>query len=198
MANKCIELNERRSAYQGFFRIDIFRYRHSLYQGGMSPLIEREVFGRGQAVVVLLYDLLNETVVLIEQCRAGPLAWQTNQQAWLVEPVAGMIDIDESPLAACQREVEEEAGIRLTEFEPICQFYPTPGGCSEILHLYAAKVDSRALEDYAGLTDEVEDIRILKIPFAQAKQRMLAGEYNVASTIIALQWLFFQRLGKVC
>jgi ADP-ribose pyrophosphatase len=198
MDNKQIELSEKRRAYQGFFRIDVFRYRHSLYRGGMTPVIEREVFGRGQAVVVLLYDVLNETVVLIEQCRAGPLTWTDNQQAWLIEPVAGMIDQDETPLAACQREVEEEAGIRLSEFEPICQFYPTPGGCSEILHLYAAQVDSRALADYGGLADEVEDIRILKIPFVQAKQRLLAGEFNVASTIIALQWLFFQRLGKLC
>ncbi|MBE0493358.1 MAG: NUDIX domain-containing protein [Thiomicrospira sp.] len=195
---KTLNIHSKTIAYQGFFKIELVDYQHSLYQGGMSPKIRRELFNRGQAVVVLLYDLTKQCVVLIEQCRAGALEQaiisQHDHQAWLIEPVAGMIDEGETAQQACEREVLEEAGIALKDFEYISQFYPSPGGSSEILHLYAAQLDSDQLAEFSGLEHEVEDIRIIKLAFSQAKQRLLNGEFNVASTIIGLQWLFFQRL----
>lgn len=197
---KTLNIHSKTIAYQGFFRIELVDFQHSLYQGGMSPKIQRELFNRGQAVVVLLYDLAKQCVVLIEQCRAGALDQalknQDDHQAWLIEPVAGMIDKGETAQEACEREVLEEAGIALNNFEYITQFYPSPGGSSEILHLYAAELDSDQVAEYSGLEHEVEDIRIIKHPFDQAKQQLLKGEFNVASTIIGLQWLFFQRLAS--
>lgn len=197
---KTLNIHSKTIAYQAFFKIELIDYQHSLYQGGVSPQIQRELFNRGQAVVVLLYDTKKQCVVLIEQCRAGALEQainsQDDHQAWLIEPVAGMIDKGETPQQACEREVLEEAGITLTDFEYITQFYPSPGGSSEILHLYAAQVDSDQIAEFAGLEHEVEDIRIIKLPFSQAKQALLNGEFNVASTIIGLQWLFFQRLAS--
>lgn len=197
---KTLNIHSKTIAYQGFFKIELVDYQHSLYQGGMSSEIRRELFNRGQAVVVLLYDLVKQCVVLIEQCRAGALDQainsQDDHQAWLIEPVAGMIDEGETPQKACEREVFEEAGIVLNDFEYLTQFYPSPGGSSEILHLYAAQLDSDQVAEFSGLAHEVEDIRIIKLPFAQAKQALLNGEFNVASTIIGLQWLFFQRLAS--
>lgn len=194
MSNKKVIIHSNTTAYQGFFKLDIVEFQHELYQGGLSNRVQREIFNRNQAVVVLLYDLKNQKVVLVEQCRAGALAHFHDHQAWLLEPVAGMIDQGESPLNTCQREVQEEAGVTLQDFEYVCQYYPSPGGSSEILHLYGAQVDSESLPDYSGLASEDEDIRLIKLDFKFAKQQLLAGEYNVASTIIALQWLFFQKL----
>lgn len=193
---KKIELLNADRAYDGFFKIDQLTFRHTLFEGGWSPVIKRELFGRGEAVVVLLYDLKAELVVLIEQCRAGALqhAALKNDQAWLIEPVAGMVEPGESNLVACKREAFEEAGVTQAEFEYICQFYPSPGGSDEILYLYGAEVDATTLPDYAGEASEVEDIRLIKMPFAQAKSKLMKAEFNVASTIIALQWLLFQKL----
>lgn len=201
VVRKSINIIGQDSVYQGFFHVEKFKFQHSLFQGGDSVAIEREVMGRGQAVVVLLYDLARQYVVLVEQCRAGALpyvkeAQDSAQQAWLIEPVAGMIDQGETAQQACQREVVEEAGVALTEFEYVCQFYPSPGGCSEILHLYGAQVNVECLGEFGGLAQDVEDIRLVKLPFAEAKSRLLAGKFDVASTIIALQWLFFQRLAQ--
>lgn len=191
---KALEILDKRTGYQGFFRIDVLRYRHSLYAGGMTIPIEREVFGRGQASVLLLFDRFAQKVVLIEQCRAG--AWQNEDasKAWLIEPIAGMIDAGETAEQAAIREAQEEAGITISSAEYVCQFYPSPGGSDEILHLYAAEVNIAQVADYAGLAEDVEDIRVIKMPFVEAKQKLINGEFNVASTLIALQWLFFQKL----
>lgn len=199
--DKLIKIESKKTGYNGFFRIDILSYSHSLYQGGWTDTIQRELFGRGQAVVVLLYDLVKEVVVLVEQCRPGALQYAKNakktEQAWLLEPVAGMIDLGETPEQAGVREAREEAGIELSALEYVCQFYPSPGGCDEILHLYGSQIDADLLPEYAGLEADHEDIKIVQIPFTEAQQRLSAGQFNVSSTIIALQWFFYQKLPEV-
>jgi ADP-ribose pyrophosphatase len=184
-------------AYSGFFRIDWIDFEHTLYRGGWSQAVRRELFARGQAVVVLLYDPIQQIVLLVEQCRAGALGHALScgksDQAWLLEPVAGMIDAGESPEQAGKREALEEAGAHLVELEYICQFYPSPGGSDEILHLYASEVDASQLPEYAGVDEDQEDIRLVRLSFEQARAKLLRGEFNVASTLIALQWLLFQK-----
>lgn len=198
MANHFIKTRDFKTVFQGFFQLKNLKFTHSLHRGGESALVEREVFCRGQAVVVLLYDLLNEKVVLVEQLRAGAIenAMANNDidQAWLLEPVAGMIDLGETPKAACVREVKEETGADIVELEYINQFYPSPGACDEILHLYASNIDSHKVCSHAGLESESEDIRVVIFTFSEAKKLLLQGHFNVATTYMALQWLFFQKL----
>src|SRR3546814_18574745 len=52
----------------------------------------REIFERGHAAAVLLYDPARDAVVLIEQFRPGAYAAGVNP--WLVEVVAGIIEAD--------------------------------------------------------------------------------------------------------
>jgi len=104
-----------------------------------------------------------------------------------------MIDLGESPEEAGIRETQEETGAIIKDLEYICQFYPSPGACNEILHLYAAEVSIHEIAEYAGLSSENEDIKVVKLSFNQAKQMLLNAEFNVAATYIALQWLFFQK-----
>jgi len=199
-ADAMIKIHQTIRGFDGFFKVDEIQFSHSLHQGGHSPIISREVFQRGQAVVVLLYDRKSQQIALVEQCRVGALVWTdeaSRNEAWLLEPVAGMIDDGETPRQAGVREAREETDVKNIEsasLEYICQYYPTPGGCSEILHLYACEVAVNALPDFAGLEAEHEDIRIVKIPFTEAKNKLLSAQYNVSSTIICLQWLFFQKL----
>lgn len=198
---KTFKINGIESGYNGYFKLDILKYRHSLYRGGSSDTVSRELFVRGDAVVVLLYDLSKEVVVLIEQCRAGALMHAQkigqNEQAWLLEPVAGMIDFQETPQQAGIRETKEEAGVEINELEYICQYYPSPGACDEILHLYASEIDASLLPEYAGLDTEAEDIKIVQIPFEQARLKLASGQFNVSSTIITLQWFFYQKLAQL-
>ncbi len=180
--------------YKGFFQLDEVKYRFAKYSGGVSKSVTRELFTRGDAVVVFLYDSKNKKIVLIEQCRTGAIDFfqENNQQAWLLEPVAGMIDKGESKIEACAREAEEEAAVTDASFEHIYSYYPSPAACEEVLHLYGSDIDYAALPKYAGLESEDEDIHIVILDYAEAKEKLFAGEFNVASTIIALQWLFLK------
>ena len=86
----------------------------------------------------------------------------------------------------------EEAGVQISQLEYVCQFYPSPGGSDEILHLYAASVDSLTVPEFAGLAEEGEDIRLIKWSFSQVAKSVKQAEINVASTWIALQWFIYQ------
>jgi ADP-ribose pyrophosphatase len=184
--------------YDGFFKVNQIKCKHSLYQGGNSPVIKRELLCQGQqGCVLFLYDLKKKIVILIEQCRIGALADEDGDH-WLIEPVAGRIEPNESAAETCIREAKEEAGICLDiqNLEFIYKYYPSPGGYAEVLHLYAAEADADQFGDYGGIMNDIEDIKILKIPFAKAYEDLKAKKYKVASTYIALQWLFLFKISR--
>src|SRR5215468_4959557 len=66
------EIIDKSTAFQGYFRIDRYRFRHRLFGGGWSGEVVREVFERGHAVGVLPYDPERDSVVLIEQFASAP------------------------------------------------------------------------------------------------------------------------------
>ena len=51
-----IEVLEKTTPFRGYFRLDHYRLKHRLFEGGWSDEISREVFERGHAVSVLPYD----------------------------------------------------------------------------------------------------------------------------------------------
>ena len=51
-------IHKKEVAYAGFFRLEKYWLTHTLYNGGWSEEICRELFVRGRCVAVLLYDCL--------------------------------------------------------------------------------------------------------------------------------------------
>jgi ADP-ribose pyrophosphatase len=186
-----VEIESHSICFQGFFRIEKFRLRHSLFKGGMSEIMSRELFERGQAVAVLPYDPVLDRVVLIEQFRIGAL--NDPQGPWLTEIVAGMTTEGEAPESVAQREAEEEAGCVISELLPICRFYPSPGGCSETAVLFCGRVDASSVGGIHGLAHEHEDIRVLTAGLVEAMQWIESGRIISAAPIMALQWLVLNR-----
>lgn len=182
-----IEINKRMTAFQGFFRLEKFRLRHSLFAGGMSEEMSRELFVRGHAVAMLPYDPVLDRVVLIEQFRIGAVA--DPEGAWLTEIVAGMVGETESDEDVARRESIEEAGCAVLDLLPICRFYPSPGGCDETAQLYCGRVDASQASGIHGLDEEHEDIRVMTVTFDEALSWVESGRINSAAPIIALQWL---------
>ncbi|MDA8485051.1 NUDIX domain-containing protein [Pseudomonas resinovorans] len=186
-----VEIVERETCFQGFYRLDRLSLRHRLFSGDMGPVIHRELFVRHDAVCVLPYDPQRDVVVLIEQFRVG--AYGKSESPWLLELVAGLIDKDEEPEEVARREAVEEADLQLTSLWPITTYYPSPGGSNERVHLYLGRCDSRGAGGVHGLAEEGEDIRVHVLPLEDALALMREGRLDNAATMLALQWLALNR-----
>ncbi|MDO9107203.1 MAG: NUDIX domain-containing protein [Methylovulum sp.] len=185
--DKQFEILQKEIVYSGFFRMEKYRLKHTLYGGGWSADISRELFVRSACVAVLLYDPDADKVVLIEQFRAGAILQP--DQAWLVEIVAGGIEEGESAEEVAYRESVEEAGCEIEALLEIRRFYTTPGCSAEWLTLYCGKVDSAQVGGVHGLDDEHEDILVRAVEFDEAYRMLEDGEIISAIPIIAIQWL---------
>jgi len=178
--------------FQGFFKIDCYQLSHKLFNGGQSDILSREIFERGDAVVLMPYDAKLDKVILLEQFRAGAI--REGETPWLLEFVAGMFNANENPEDVAVREAEEEAGLIIPSDEliSIMSYFSSPGGMSEKIHLYAACIDISKLNNdnpVYGLEDEGEDILVHIMPRSEAMALLSEGKINNAATIIGLQWL---------
>ncbi len=188
---KEFKINNREVVYNGFFRLEKYQLQHTLYQGGWSEEITRELFMRGNCVAVLLYDPDRDEVVLIEQFRAGAIL--NPDRAWLLEIVAGAIEEGETAEEVAYRESVEEAGCEIEELTLINEFYTTPGGASERISLFLGKVDSSNIGGVHGLDEEHEDIMVSTIKFDEAFKMIEDGRIESGIPIIAIQWLYINR-----
>jgi ADP-ribose pyrophosphatase len=177
--------------YQGFFKLDEYQLSHQLFSGKQSPKITREIFERGDAVVVLAYDKALDMLVFVEQFRAGAI--RSGEQPWLLEFIAGMFGENEQAIDVAIREAEEEAGLMIfpSDLTPIMKYLSSPGGMSECIHLYLATIDSTTINvnKTYGLAEEHEDILLHLISRAESLELLAQGKITNAATIIGLQWL---------
>jgi len=178
--------------YKGFFRLEKFSLKHTLFAGGWSPPLNRELFVRGECVAVLLYDPIADRVVLIEQFRVGALLLQP-ERAWLVEIVAGAVEAGETVEAVACREAWEEAGCTIQSLHKIGRFFTSPGAFGERLTLFCGRVDSAGVGGIYGLADEHEDILVKTVAFSEALTMVGTGVIDSAIPIIAIQWLALNR-----
>lgn len=184
-----VEVRKKVRKYQGFFALDEYQFRHKLYAGGYSKVLTREVFERGNAVGLLPYDPKTDSVVLVEQFRAGALKSKTGP--WQLELIAGMCSEDEVPLDVAIRESKEEANLDLVPKNVIkvMDYLSSAGGMSECIHLYCACVDSGNISGVYGLESEGEDILVHVMTRENANKLLAEGKILNAATIITLQWL---------
>ena len=181
------ELLSKTDLYQGFFKLEQYKFKHKLFAGGWSEEITREVFERGNAVVVLPYDPVLDQIVLIEQVRAPALA--STNSIWLLELVAGMIEPGESHEQVAQRELMEEAGLDCSSMAFINSYLVSPGGSTERFYLYLGLVDASKASGLHGLEHEHEDIKVHVVSREQAYQWVQSGVIDNASTVLGIQWL---------
>lgn len=186
-----VELLGRKPLLRAYLEVDEFRFRHRLFAGGMSGEVSREVLLRGEAVVVLPYDVRRDRVVLVEQFRIG--AYVDGEPPWLLEPIAGLVEPGERPADVAIREAREEAGLALAEVRHVLDFYTSPGALSEKAMLFWAPADTAGVGGVHGLDHENEDIRVHVMDFAAAVEAMAAGRIRSSPGLVALQWLALNR-----
>lgn len=178
---------DRQILHQGFFRISRYQLQHSLFKGGMSEPFEREIFERSDAVGILPYDPDKDSVVLIEQFRAGAIRHCDNP--WLLEIVAGIIDHEETPEEVAKRELLEESGLSTTALAPVCRYLASPGGSDEMVWLFCGKISLPERTDIFGNSHEHEDIKTHIVSREAAFAMIETGEIITPVAIITLQWL---------
>ncbi|MCH9794581.1 MAG: NUDIX domain-containing protein [Gammaproteobacteria bacterium] len=182
-----IEVDQRETLFDSFLRVDRLKLRHSLFAGGWSELMTRELILRPRAVGVLLFDPAQQQVVLVRQIRVGML--DEGQNPWLLELVAGMVESGEEPIEVAARESLEEANTKPQDLLQICEYYNSPGISNERITLFCGRVDATQAGGIFGLDAEHEDIEVVVLSLADALAKVASGEINNAMSIIALQWL---------
>jgi nudix-type nucleoside diphosphatase (YffH/AdpP family) len=171
----------------------------------MSEPVTRVNFERGAAAGVLLCDPAQGKVVLVKQFRYPVYAGLSPEEraedagrAWLLEVAAGIAEGDQAQADVAKRELLEEAGYDVSgDLHEIATIYPSPGGSSEVIHLYwaAVEIDERAQEG-GGLAEEGEDTEVVVLPLAEALG-MVGHEIQDAKTILCLQHLKLHPLETV-
>ncbi|PZR00976.1 MAG: tellurium resistance protein [Cereibacter sphaeroides] len=188
-----VAVTHRRQPYAHFFAVEEYDLSFRKFGGGLSAMVNRAVFISGDAVTVVPYDPVRDSVLLIEQFRSGPYA-RGDDQPWLLEPIAGRIDPGEVPEQTARREALEEAGIGLGELLKVAEYYPSPGAKAEYLYSYVAIADlPDGTAGTHGLAEEAEDIRGHIVSFDTLMRLVETGEAANAPLILTALWLARER-----
>ncbi|MDD7805869.1 MAG: NUDIX domain-containing protein [Endozoicomonas sp. (ex Botrylloides leachii)] len=187
LGNDDVQIEKQEVLFDGFMRLSKYTLRHRLFDGGRSPLLEREAITRCPSVGVLLFDPVLHSVVLVEQFRIGP--YLGNDDPWMLEVVAGISEPGEALEDVAYREVKEETNCCVERLFPIANIYLSPGGANEKIMLYCGTVDSSKAGGIYGLDEEGEDIKVHVLSFEKAYMMVLDGRICNAPAVMALQWL---------
>jgi ADP-ribose diphosphatase len=134
----------------------------------------REVV-RHRGSVAALPVLDDGRLLLVRQYR-----YAVDDRVW--ELPAGRLDPGEAPEAGARRELEEEVGLSGGRFEPICEFYTTPGFCDERMHLFRAS----GLRSVPPRPEEDERIETGTFTLEEARAMIGRGEVKEGKTLVAL------------
>jgi nudix-type nucleoside diphosphatase (YffH/AdpP family) len=188
-----IEVKSKIRDHDNWFLMEEFDLTHPKYDGTQSREIKRAVFVMADAVTVLPYDPVQDTVLLIEQFRAGVFR-RGDPHPWSLEAIAGRIDGGETAEDAAFREAKEETGLTLRRLEKINSYYASPGAATEYLTSYIGLADLGDFEaGTGGLTGEDEDIRSMIVPFERLMEAVRSGEAENAPLLISALWLAANR-----
>lgn len=149
----------------GFIKLNCEAY----FNGKPVPGI---VFIRGASVSILIILILpngDKHILLVVQPRIaiGCSGYD--------EAVAGMMDEAGNFIGVAAKEIQEETGLTIVESEliPLGSIYPSPGGCDELIKLYAYEYNISEEEfvelqgKATGCIEEDEQIILKTIPYRE-------------------------------
>jgi ADP-ribose pyrophosphatase len=146
----------------------------SRYESARSGYVDLEiVHHNGGAGALPLFD--DGAVALVRQ-------WRYPLGRYSLEIAAGRIESGEGPMQTAARELEEEVGYRAREFRKLGEFNVAPGYCEERVFVYLAT----GIEPCEQNLDDDEEIEVIKLPFDEARAKVVSGEIDDAKSIIAI------------
>ena len=188
--NRTLALSHaKRSVYKGFFSVEEHDLTYQKFNNEQSNIVTRSTLISSDAVIVLPYDPVNDRILLNEQLRVGPYV-KGDENPWVLEPIAGLIDEGETPESAGTREAQEEALLEIKRLELVARSYPSPGISTEFFHQYIGIVELLDKSDLiAGLSSENEDIRSHIFEYEQFFEMIESGKVKVGPLILLGLWL---------
>ena len=189
MDNMQASSHSKRKVYEGFFSVEEHDLSYQKFNKEQSAVVTRSALISSDAVIVLPYDPVNDRILLIEQFRTGPYV-KGDDEPWVLEPIAGLIDEGETPESAGIREAQEEAHLKIQKLELVARSYPSPGISTEFFHQYIGIVELPESSNLiAGLSSENEDIRSHIFEYAQFSNMIRSGIIKVGPAILIGLWL---------
>jgi nudix-type nucleoside diphosphatase (YffH/AdpP family) len=188
-----VEIHEQKRLLDDFFKVDEVKVSHERHDGKMSPDERRLIFERGDAAAVLLYNEETHMVVMVNQFKVPSMVGRqrdnpSTTNGWITETVAGMIEKSETPEDAVIRETQEETGYKIQKPELICRFFSSPGGTSERIFLYFAKItDADKIGKGGGLSGE--DIKVVTKSANELFDELAKKQIEDPKLVIAAYWL---------
>lgn len=159
---------------------------------GSWQSIRWEVNDHGDGVVVLPFDPVRRTALLIRQFRLP--VYLNGHGERLLEACAGLIDDGEAPADCARREALEETGYAVTDLEHVGAVFSSPGTLTERMHLFLARYDPDGRsEDGGGVDHEGEDIELVELPLDQLARMADDGTIVDAKTLVIAQKLRTRR-----
>ena len=168
-----MDLNERRLRSETIFDGKIIKVKKDqaeLPGGGQAV---REVVEHPGGVCVLALDE-DGSVALVRQFR-----YPIQQQ--LLELPAGKLEYGEDHYAAAVRELSEETGLEAEEWTYLGYMLPTPGYCTERIHMYLA----RKLKRKKQHLDADEFLDVLTVPFETLAEQVMDNTITDGKTVAA-------------
>lgn len=159
--------------------------------GRRATRIAYEVLRIGEVVAVLPYDPVLDRLVVIRQFRLG--AHLAHGHGDNLEVIAGRVDPGEAPVAAAHREAMEEAGIALSDLQPMLAYAPLAAAADERVHLFSARCDASRLPAVAGEIDQEETVLPLAVAPADLLEAVQGGRVRNGHLILALSWFTLHR-----
>lgn len=158
-----------------------------LKKDGSLQTQSREAYDRGNGATILLYNKLQQTVILTRQFRL-PTYLNGNVDGMLIEACAGLLDKDNAE-DCIKRETEEETGYKVTDISKIFEAYMSPGSVTEIVHFFVAEYSkTMKVNEGGGVAHEEENIEVIEMDIAEALKMIETSEIKDAKTIMLLQY----------
>jgi ADP-ribose pyrophosphatase len=179
-------IHRRTPLHEGFLRVYQYEFDVEKHGGGIRRT-SWEVMERGNAVAVLGHDPGRDEVVLGNEFRPGAIV--AGEYPYRDNLVAGAIENNETPLEAAVREMQEEAGLVLSN--PVLIHpgaYVSSGGTSEKISIVYGTVDTGRAGGVHGNAAEHEDILTVVLPAKVFINRVRSGDINDLKTLVAGYW----------
>lgn len=172
----------RAGAIQKFFDQEKTRHASTIFQGKVLKLKLVDVELPDGKVVQQEFIQHAEVACVVPLTRDGQLLmirqYRNAVGSLLLEMPAGRIEPGENPAEAARRELREETGYESGQLTRLLSFFPIPGFCDMLVHVFLATELT-----YMGQNlDDTEFVEVVRIPFAQAVQRVWSGEIRDATS----------------